>query len=83
MIRLIEKNLRRKSLLKRGVQTYICKDKEKISSNYEELQFLDNNIKHNLYKLKCIEQKKIKSDRIVYQKILKDLLKEKTQSRFQ
>ncbi|SOV80719.1 conserved Plasmodium protein, unknown function [Plasmodium reichenowi] len=77
MIRLIEKNLRRKSLLKRGVQTYICKDKEKISSNYEELEFLDNNIKHNLYKLKCIEQKKIKSDRIVYKKILKDLLKEK------
>ncbi|SOV79360.1 conserved Plasmodium protein, unknown function [Plasmodium sp. gorilla clade G3] len=77
MIRLIEKNLRRKSFLKRGVQTYICKDKEKISSNYEELQFLDNNIKHSLYKLKCIEQKKIKSDRIVYKKILKDLLKEK------
>ncbi|KYN98083.1 hypothetical protein PGSY75_1228200 [Plasmodium gaboni] len=77
MIRLIEKKLRGKSFLKRGVQTYICKDKEKISNNYEELQFLDNNIKHNLYKLKCIEQKKIKSDRIVYKKILKDLLKEK------
>ncbi|VUZ98987.1 conserved Plasmodium protein, unknown function [Plasmodium vivax] len=43
----------------------------------DDLSFLNDDIKHNLYRLKCIEQKKIKTDRIVYKKILKDLLKKK------
>ncbi|KJP88054.1 hypothetical protein AK88_02329 [Plasmodium fragile] len=43
----------------------------------DDLSFLNDDIKHNLFRLKCMEQKKIKTDRIVYKKILKDLLKKK------
>ncbi|EUD69133.1 hypothetical protein C922_00825 [Plasmodium inui San Antonio 1] len=47
------------------------------SYHQDDLSFLNDDIKHNLFRLKCIEQKKIKTDRIVYKKILKDLLKKK------
>ncbi|CRG93586.1 conserved Plasmodium protein, unknown function [Plasmodium gallinaceum] len=64
-------------IIKRKTQTFIPKCEGNIIDKYEELNFLDNDIKHNIHKLKCIEQKKIKNDRIIYKKILKDLLKEK------
>ncbi|CRH02704.1 conserved Plasmodium protein, unknown function [Plasmodium relictum] len=63
--------------IKRKVQTFIPKYEGNVIDKYEDLNFLDNEIKHNIHKLKCIEQKKIKNDRIIYKKILKDLLKEK------
>ncbi|SBS93385.1 conserved Plasmodium protein, unknown function [Plasmodium malariae] len=62
---------------KRRVQTIIRKDEVYSADRYEELNFLENKIKDNLHKLKCLEQKKIQSDRIVYKNILKELLKEK------
>ncbi|GAW83658.1 hypothetical protein, conserved [Plasmodium gonderi] len=63
---------------RREMQSCVGKVEAKdMQENYDELSFLNNDIKHNLYRLKCIEQKKIKSDRIVYKKILKDLLKKK------
>ncbi|CAD2105334.1 conserved Plasmodium protein, unknown function [Plasmodium vinckei brucechwatti] len=75
--RVIKLNLVKYIYPKRRLQTFINKDEKYSVDKNDELSFLSNEIKHNLHKLKCIEQKKVKSDRIIYKKILKDLLKEK------
>ncbi|VWU49126.1 conserved protein, unknown function, partial [Hepatocystis sp. ex Piliocolobus tephrosceles] len=77
MIRRSKLNLITQLVTRRKLQTFIRHKERHDISNNEELTFLSNEIKHNLHKLKCIEQKKIKTDRIVYNKILKDLLQHK------
>ncbi|SBS88630.1 conserved Plasmodium protein, unknown function [Plasmodium ovale] len=77
MIRRSKVNLLIRLFPNRKLLIGISKDNGYTVDAYGDLNFLTNEIKHNLHKLQCIEQKKIKSDRIIYKKILKDMLNEK------